>query len=259
MLAQTISLFRYLMLGIMSRRLLLLMAILSLVAVLCASFIGELAIINGEAIVVAFVADFLRYSSALLALLMIATGVAEDYQSRQFERLLTMPLARWQYIAAQTLAIACLCLLLVVPALILIALYGDAGLGFYWAASLWLELFLISLLGLLAILSLEKIPQAVFFSLAVYLLAKLSGLIVLMLDESVRLSEGSATSRVVEFIFSAVLYVIPGSNTFARNDVFFENVDLLAALSSQLFSVTLYALFLLAVCLIDFYRKEFNL
>jgi len=197
MTAQTISLFRYLMLGIISRRLFLLMAILSLVAVLSAGFIGELAIINSDAIVVAFVADFLRYSLALLALLMIATSVAEDYQSRQFERLLTMPLARWQYIAAQTLTIACLCLLLVVPVLILIPLYSDAGRGFYWAASLWLELFLISLLGLLAILSLEKIPQAVFFSLAVYLLAKLSGLIVLMLGESVRLSEGSVTSRVV--------------------------------------------------------------
>ena len=143
--------------------------------------------------------------------------------------------------------------------MILIPLYSDAGRGFYWAASLWLELFLISLLGLLAILSLEKIPQAVFFSLAVYLLAKLSGLIVLMLGESVRLSEGSVTSRVVEFIFSAVLYVIPGSNTFAQNDVFFESVDLLAALGSQVFSVMIYSLFILAACLVDFYRKEFNL
>jgi ABC-type transport system involved in multi-copper enzyme maturation permease subunit len=259
MFAQTISLFRYLMLGIMSRRLFLLLAILVLVAVLGGSFVGELAIINSSAIVSAFVADFLRYSLGLLALLMIATSVAEDYTSRQFERLLTMPLARWQYIVAQTLVIASLCLLLVLPAAILVALFSDPGLGLYWGLSLWLELFLLGLLGLLAILSLEKIPQAVFFSLAVYLLAKLSSLIVLMLDESVRLSEGSLTSRVVEFIFGAVLYVIPGSHTFAQNDVFFETVDLLATLGSQLFSVTIYALFLLSVCLVDFYRKEFNI
>jgi len=257
-ISQTIALFRYLMLGIMSRRLFVLLAVLVLTAVLSASFIEELAIINGAAIVSAFIADFLRYSLTLLALLMVASAVAEDYQSRQFERLLTMPLARWQYIVAQTLAIACLCLLLALPALILVSMYGGMALGFYWAAALWLELLLVSLLGLLAILSLEKIPQAVFFSLAIYLLAKLSGLISLMLAESVRLSEGSAASRAVEFIFGAILYVIPGTGSFAESDVFFESIDMPALLGDQLSCVTVYALFLLAVCLVDFYRKEFS-
>ena len=73
MFAQTISLFRYLLLGILSKRLLILVAILSLVAVLVGSFFSELAIINGDAIVVALIADFLRYSLALLVLLLVAT------------------------------------------------------------------------------------------------------------------------------------------------------------------------------------------
>ena len=237
----------------------MLLAVLVLAAVLTGNFIDELAIINGDAIVVAFVADFLRYSLALLALLMIATSVAEDYESRQFERLLTMPLARWQYIAAQTLVIASLCLLLVLPVLLLVSLYSSLAIGVYWAAALWLELFLIGVLGLLAILSLEKIPQAVFFSLAIYLLAKLSGVITLMLAESVKMSAGSATSRVVEFIFSSILYVLPGSGSFAESDVFFDRFDLLLILGNQLLTVVIYASFLLAVCLVDFYRKEFNL
>ena len=256
---QTISLFRFLMLGILSKRLLVLVAVMVLGAVLSGSFIHELAIINGAAIQTAFVADFLRYGLALLALLMITTSVAEDYEFRQFERLLTMPLARWQYIAAQTLVIACLCLLLVAPVLLLVSLYSSLALGFYWAAALWLELFLISMLGLLAILSLEKIPQAVFFSLAIYLLAKLSGLINLMLAESVKLSEGSASSRAIEFIFSAILYIIPGTRSFAESDVFFGDIDLLLTLMGQLSSVVIYALFILAICLVDFYRKEFNI
>lgn len=258
MTSQTIALFRYLMLGIISRKLFVLQALLLLVAVLSGGFIGELTIINGDAIVGAFVADFLRYSLALLALLVVASAVAEDYESRQFERLLTMPLARWQYIAAQALVIACLCLLLVLPAWLLVSLYSGPAIGLYWAGALWLELLLLSLLGLLAILSLEKIPLAVFFSLAIYLLAKLSGLITLMLAESVRLSEGSAGSRALEFIFGAILYVIPDNGSFAESDVFFESMNLLSTFGNQLFSVSVYALFLLAVCLVDFYRKEFS-
>lgn len=256
---QTISLFRYLMLGILSRRLFALLAILLLAAVLAAGFIGELAIINGEAIVAAFIADFLRYSLVLLMLLIIATSVAEDYEFRQFERLLTMPLARWQYVTAQTLVIASLSLMLVLPVFPLVALFSDVQLALYWSAALWLELFLLGLLGLLAILSLEKIPLAVFFALAIYLLAKLSDLITLIVAESVVMSEGSATSRFIEFVFSSILYVFPGLHTFADNDIFFGGIDLLALLGAQSLSVTIYSLFLLAVCLIDFYRKEFNL
>ena len=235
------------MLGIVGWRFALLVAILLLVAALGGSFIGELAIINGQAIVAAFVADFLRYSLALLALLIIAASVAEDYEFRQFERLLTMPLARWQYIAAQTLAIASLCLMLSLPAAVLVALFSDAPTGAYWAVAL------------LAILSLEKLPLAVFFALAVYLLAKLSGLMTLIVAESVKLSEGSVTSRTVETIFNAILYLVPGLDTFADNDVFFAAADRFALLAEQGLSVSIYALFLLAVCLVDFYRKEFNL
>ena len=259
MISQTIALFRYLMLGIISRRLFVLLALLLVTALLGSSFMHELTIINGAAISTAFVADFLRYSLAVLVLLMITSAVAEDYESRQFERLLTMPLARWQYIAAQVLVIASLCLLLVLPVMLLVTLYSGPAIGLYWGAALWLELMLVSLLGLLAILSLEKIPLAVIFAMAIYLLAKLSGLIGLMLAESLRLTEGGAGSRALDVIFGAILYVIPDSGSFADSDVFFESLDLLAAFGDQLLSVTIYALFLMAVCLVEFYRKEFNL
>ena len=259
MSSQTIALFRFMMLGIMGRRLVVLLAILLLVAVLFGGFIAELAIINGAAIVTAFVADFLRYSLALLVLLTVAASVAEDYEFRQFERLLTMPLARWQYIAAQALVIAVVCALLSLPAALLIAFYSDPASAAYWAAALWMELFLLGLLGLLASLSLEKVPLAVFFALAVYLLAKLSGLIALIVAESVKMSEGSAASRAVELLFSAILYVIPDVGAFADSDVFFAAHDLPALLGAQLLSVAVFALFLLGVCLVDFYRKEFNL
>lgn len=257
--AQTIALFRYLTLGILGRRLWVLIAIILMVALLAAAFVGELSIINRDAIVAAFIADFLRYSFVLLILLTIASSVAEDYEFRQFERLLTMPLARWQYIAAQTLVIASLALILVVPVLVLVSLFSGVQLGLYWAAALWMELTLVGVLGLLAILSLEKIPLAIFLSVAIYLLAKLSGLITLIVAESVRMAEGSATSRFVEMIFSAILYVIPGTQTFADSDVFFADLSLLSALANQALPVLIYSLFLLAICLIDFYRKEFNL
>lgn len=257
--SQTISLFRYLLLGILNRRLFVLVLILVGIGVLISGFMTELAIINSEEVGTALLADFLRYSLVILILLLVTTNVAEDFQSRQFDRLLTMPVSRWQYIIAQFFIIVTLAGILCLPVFLIMSLSTPFEVALYWSVALWLEMMLLGLVGLLAILSLEKIPLAVFFSLAIYLLAKLSGLIAQMLTESVRLSDGSVSSRVAEMIFNSILYVIPRLDTFAQNDVFFESVSLVVMLSDQVMAVIPYALFLLGVCMIDFYRKEFNL
>ncbi len=259
MIGQTISLFRYLMLGILNLRLFVLILILVIGAVLLSSFIAELAIINSRQIATAVMADFLRYSFVFLALLLVTTNVADDFEFKQFERLLTMPISRWQYIAAQFLTIASIAFILILPVLLVIAIASSIEVALYWSAALWLEILLVGLVGLLAILSLEKIPQAIFFSVAVYLLAKLSGLIGQMLSESVYLSDGGLANRFSESVFSGILYVIPRLEAFAQNDVFFGPHGLAAILLNQLSTVSVYSLFLMAACLIDFYRKEFNL
>ncbi|MCP5009886.1 MAG: hypothetical protein GY942_07910 [Aestuariibacter sp.] len=259
MRGQTIALFRYLIPGIVNRRLFILAFIISLGGLLLSGFVTELAIINSQQIAAALLAEFLRYSFVLLTLLLVATNVAEDYEYRQFERLLAMPVARWQYIAAQFCIITCIATILALATLMVLVMSVSFELALYWAIALGFEIILVGLLGLLAILSLEKVPQAVFFSLAIYLLAKLSGLISQMLTYSVSYSDGSAANRFAEVVFQGILYVIPNLDTFAQNDLFFTSSGLLEALLLQCQSVTVYALFLLAISLVDFYRKEFNL
>ena len=80
-----------------------------------------------------------------------------------------------------------------------------------------------------------------------------------MLAESVYLSDGGVANRVAELVFRGILHIIPRLDAFAQNNVFFEPHGLSAMLLNQLGTVSVYSLFLLAVCLIDFYRKEFNL
>ena len=257
--SQTITLFRYFMLGIVNRRLFGLLGILLLIAFLASGFVFELAIINSEQIAIALLADFLRYSLALLILLLITSNVAEDFEYRQFERLLTMPISRWQYIIAQLMVVAVTAFILVLPAFLALSYFASYDIAIYWAIALWLELLLVGLIGFLAILSLEKIPPAVFLTLAVYFLSKLSGLISQMLDESVRLSDQSLANQFAEFIFNGILHVLPGLESFARNDVFFEDLEMQVILLTQFQSVSVYSVFIIMVCLIDFYRKEFNL
>ena len=259
MLSQTISLFLYLLLGIINRRLFLTIFILAIAGLLLNGFISELAIINSQKIAAALLADILRYSFILLALLMVAINVAEDFEFKQFEKLLTMPISRWQYPVAQVLVVASIALILAIAAFIILLIVTPFDLSLYWALALWMEVFLVGMLGLLAILSLEKIPQAVFFTLAVYLLSKFSGLISQMLERSVEYSGGSITSQFADWVFNGILYVIPRLETFAQNDILFSGIGMTEALIQQLQSAGMYFLFLLIVCLLDFYRKEFNI
>lgn len=257
---QTISLFRYLLLGVVNRRLAILVFILFFLSALLANFISELAIVNSHNISAALQGDFLRYSLIFLALLLVTSNVAEDYQSKQFERLLTMPLARWQYIVAQLLVILTIASVLSLPVVGVLLLTTSLDMALYWATALWLEIVLVSLIGLLGILSLEKIPQAVIFSIAIYLLAKFSGVISQILSESVELSDGSVSNQFAEWVFEGILHLMPGSQAFAQNNVFFDTSLLsLDLVFNQFFTVTIYAGFLISVCLVDFYRKEFNL
>lgn len=260
MVRQTFSLFRYLLLGVINRRLAALVFILLVVATLLANYVSELAIINSQNISAALLGDLLRYSLIFLALLLVTSNVAEDYESKQFERLLTMPLSRWQYIAAQFLVILVIAAILCLPVIAIIAFFSSIEIAVYWALALWLEIILVSSIGLLGILSLEKIPQAVFFSLAIYLLAKFSGVISQMLSESVKFSDGGVSNRFAELVFKGILHVMPGSQAFAQNNIFFEPTLLpYDLLSVQLLTVVVYSAFVIAICLIDFYRKEFNL
>ena len=154
MMGQTISLFRFLLLGVINLRLFALVSILVIVAGLLSSFITELAIVNSHEIAAALLADILRYSLVFLALLLVTTSVAQDFEFKQFERLLTMPISRWQYIAAQFLAIASIASILVLPVLPVISLTAGFDIAIYWTLALWLEVLLVGMLGLVAILAL---------------------------------------------------------------------------------------------------------
>ncbi len=259
MYLQTIALFHYLLLGAVNRRLFVLISILYIGGLLLSGLIIELAIINSQSIAAAFLADFLRYSLVLLILLLVTSNVADDFEYQQFERLLTMPVSRWQYIVAEFLIIAVTALILVLPSLFVFAFYASFDIAVYWTMAVWLELLLVGLLGLLAILSLEKVPLAVFLSLAVYLLSKLSVLIKQMIAESVYISDGSMANRFAEAVFSGILYLLPGLESFAQNDVYFSTMAMTSILVTQFQHVSVYAVFILAACLVDFYRKEFNL
>lgn len=258
MIRQTIALFQYQLSGIINTRMILMLCAILAVAFLGSRFVAELAIINSEPIALAVMAEFLRYSLILMMILSLCFQVSQDYELNLFDRLLAMPVSRLQYVLAELGVLLTLGLLLTVPIFIMMSVVNDMDLALYWALSVYLELILVGQFAVLAILSLEKLPVAVIFTLAAYLLAKSSPVIDIIFSQSTVFYEDESSFQFSAFIFSIVQYVLPGPNAFAQNNLLLELNGTWSALTQQLITVLIYGTFIQFVILIDFYRKEFN-
>ncbi len=258
MITQTIALFRYQLTGIVNRRLLILLSAILLLAVLLNRFVVELALLHSDAIGLSVMADFLRYSLVLVMLITLSDQIAQDYQTSQFHRLLAMPLARHQYLSAQWLVTTCLAAMLAVPVFVLMWLMSPLSQAGYWGAAVFLELLLVGQFAVLATLNLQKLPLAVMFGLALYLLSKLAPLIAIMLTQSSPIYEEESGFQFASVLFSALQYVLPDANAFARNDLLDQPTQLLSSWLGQLGQVLVYVFFLQMIILFDFYRKEFD-
>ena len=258
MFRQTIALFRYQLVGIVNRRLALLLLAIVSAGFLLSRFVAELAIINSETIALSALADFLRYALVLVMVITLSYQVAQDYEARQFDRLLAMPLSRWQYLVAQWLVMFFFAFLLALPVGLLLWWLAGSPLALYWSVALLLELLLVGQFALLAILSLEKLPLAVMLSLTLYLLAKAAPIIAVILAQSSPFYDQEQSFRLASTLFSALQYLLPDASAFAQNDLLSAPQGLLGELGRQWISVIVYSIFLQLIILFDFYRKEFN-
>ena len=258
MFKQTIALFRFQLPGIINSRIFLLLGIIVLMAFLISRFIAELAIINSEVIALATLADFIRYCLVMLLIVSICFQVSQDYELNQFERLLAMPINRYQYVMAQTLLLVVFCLVLVLPVFILMASVNEPRLAFYWAFALFLELVLVGHFALLSSLSLVKLPLAVLLTLALYLLSKSAPVVDLMLSHSSAYYSDEREFQLSSEIFQFIQYLLPNMSVFAQNNALFTGENYTVLLTQQVITVVIYSIFIQFVILIDFYRKEFN-
>jgi len=259
MMSQTITLIRFFLLNYSQRKNSVLLGVILLVGFLLAQFISELSLINSSEAQFSFLIEFYRYGLILLSSLILVVAIADDFASRQFENLLSMPLSRWQYIAAQIGAIAVMNAVMVLIASSVMLIQIDFHMVIIWFVSMWLELMLCSLFALLAILSLERVPSAMILLLSLYVLSRTSVIIMDIIEQSVYFHDGDTTNEMILWLFKIISFVLPNAHAFVQNNLFFSMNFEAINLTQQLGWVALYGFFLSAIILFDFYRKEFAL
>jgi len=259
MMSQTIALIQFFLLNYSQRKNVILLLTIVLFGFISSQFVHELSLINSAEAQFAYQIEFYRYALVLLSALILIVAVADDFASRQFENLLSMPLSRWQYIAAQISAMAMMnAVMVLITSLVLVTQVGFDAL-LVWSISMWLELMLCSFLALLAILSLEKVPSAMILLLSLYVLSRASPIILEIIGQSVYYSDGDAVNQFILWVFKGITFVLPSPHVFVQNDLFYGQQFAQVNLAQQALWVLLYGAFITLVSLFDFYRKEFAL
>jgi len=259
MISQTITLIKFFLLNYSQRKNSVLLGVILLVGFMLAQFTADLSLINSAEAQFSFQIEFYRYGLILLSSLILIVAIADDFASRYFENLLSMPLSRWQYIAAQMGAITLMNAMMVLMACAVLLAQADFYSVLIWFFSMWFELMLCSMFALLAILSLERVPSAMILLLSLYVLSRSSTIIIEIIEQSVYFHDGKGVSSLILMLFQAISFVLPNTHAFVQNDLFYSmNFDAIN-LVGQFTWVALYSVFLSAIILFDFYRKEFAL
>lgn len=256
MLSQTIALFRYQFLMVINRKNLFVVFAIYISAIGVSQFSAELAIINSNEVAVGVLADYLRYSLVLYLAISICHQIAQDYELGQFDRLLAMPIARWQYVLSQFLVVCAFAWVMCIPVFLMMTLNAEFSVAIYWTLAVYQELILVGLISMLATLSLEKLPISIIFTFAMYVLTKLVPLISYIFNQSSLYYEDDKEFQLGSSVISIMQFVLPDMTIFAQNNFLYGTVNYADPLRDQLISLLIYGAFMMFIILFDFYRKE---
>ena len=256
MFSQTIALFRYQLLSLINTKNLIVLCSIYLISFLLSRFSAELAIINSDIIGLGVLAEFLRYSLVVFLIISVCHQISQDYELGQFNRLLAMPIERWQYVLAEFFMVLVFAFMMSFAVFLLLLFTTDIPVAAYWSTAVFLELILVGLFSILATLSLEKLPIALIFSFVVYLFSKLVPLINYIFNKSSMYYQDEAGFQLGSMMMSGIQFVLPDMSVFARNNALFEPADFFQLLIAQAVSLGAYGFFVFLAILVDFYRKE---
>ncbi|MCC7167427.1 MAG: hypothetical protein IT565_07635 [Rhodospirillales bacterium] len=167
--------FLYVLLTTLRDRLFLALFLVVLLGDLISGYLGRSAFAEGQAMTLAFAGTAARLALVFGLLVFVAYHVRRLAESREIETMLTRPIGREGFVLAYGGGLAVVTVLLVLPLVVLLALFFRPGLEglLAWGLSLLLEGLVVMALALFAALALESAIAAVMTGGAIYVLARL--------------------------------------------------------------------------------------
>lgn len=169
---------KYILTAAMRDRILLGFLVLVGIGISLSIFLGSSAITEKDQFSVVFAAGGLRIAGLLTLILFTIFYLRKSFDTRDVEYLLSRPISRFQFLLAHSLAFSILATVVasgVLFAVMAMPLAGSAGSYMLWGLSIWVEFIIMVNISLFFALVLSSAVTATLITIAFYVLARLMG------------------------------------------------------------------------------------
>jgi len=244
----------YVLLEALRTRFFAVIMIVLLMGIGLTSFLGQVAIVETQAIQSSLLAAFLRLTAIYIVSLFVITSMVHEFNDRSIYLLLSLPMQRSTYFLGKFTGfflMATITALLFGSALLSFVPYQQVGL---WTLSLLCEMLIISTLSFWCVLTFHHTIQSFSVVLGFYLLARSIGAMQLMAQGP--LNSQSSIDQLINLIIQLLAALLPNLDRFTQSQWLVYHTGNGSNLLEITLQTMIYVSFLIALSLFDLYRKN---
>lgn len=236
-------------------------ALMAAIGVSLSIFLGSSAVLEKDQFSAVFAASGLRFASVLALILFVVFYVRRSFETRDVEYMLTKPVSRMGFVLSHTIAFIILCVF--ATAIVSVSLYvmipsATAGVGSmvgyaYWCLSLLIELCIMTSVALFFALVLNSAVSASLITIAFYVLARLMGQILGIIESAGQ----TGIYQVLEQVMLMISMFIPRLDLMGQSSWLLYGLDESINLIFILGQGAIFCLLIFAATMVDFVRKQF--
>lgn len=245
----------YTFLEAMRNRLLWLVVVLVVACFALAAFVGSVAITETRQFQSGFAGASLRIGAVFMLALFVITSMVREFADKGFELVLSLPVRRATYLLGKLGGFALLALVMSILCALPLLLLAPASQVLLWGVSLTCELWLVTALSLLCLLTFSHVTLALSAVAAFYVAARSIAAVQLIAHGTLAVQDetGRAASRA---LVDGLAYLLPELHRFTSSEWLIYHDAGVGDLLPVLGQTAVYLLLLVCAALFDLYRKN---
>jgi len=256
MVAQIMTIGRFVVLEAWRARMSGIIAVALFLALGTSLFVKELAITESGRVQIAFLSALARLAAVCVTALYVVSTMAREFNDRVVDLTVSLELPRAAVVLGKFVGYAAMAVVIGAAAgTVLSPFAGGAGL-LVWTFTLILELWIVVAMSLFCIITFNQVMPAASFVVAFYALARSIGALQLI-SASPLVADQSLAHRFMDWTLDVLAYLLPNLDRFGQTVLLYDDHAHLANIASLLGQTLVYVLLLICAALFDFYRKNF--
>ena len=235
-------------------RLAWLVAAFTITGCVLAVFAGEVAITESRGFRSGLLGAWLRLCAVFTVGAWVVSSVVRESHDKGLDLLLSMPLPRTAYLAGKLAGYAAVSVLTVGVCGFAVAWFAPPPQAVLWAASLGLELLIVTAMSLLCVFTFSQVTWALGTVIGFYVLSRSMAALQLMAREPL-VDSGSTAQQLAGILVDALSFVLPDLDRFTTSEWLIHGAGTIADLGFVTMQTVIYVALLFAAASFDLYRK----